>query len=949
MPFPFPRPPLPLRRFLASALFLLLAALVSAATPWPHEDGDVPPDSVIRWGRLDNGLRYAVRKNTEPAGRVYLILQVAVGSIHERDDQRGYAHFVEHMLFRGTQKYPANTIVGFLQHEGLAMGADTSAFTNHRSTFYNLDLPQNSPEKITLGLSILRDFAEGGLFAKADVKREAKVIESERRTRESTASQIGDALTAFLHPDTLITRRSPIGTPESVRRATAERLREFYRTWYRPSRMTLIAVGDADPDLLEQLVREQFASLQPATPAEPADPDLGFDADPPEDLQARFFASPTPAGTSSVLYSLTPTRPEPDTRARRRAQIVHNAAFAILGARLNEITRERPKDIGDTQSAWMTEFGFRKQAVVRIDTRADLWRAGVRLAEQELRRALLHGFTADEVQLQTIANRNAYEEAIRSAPNRQSPALAHAIRSGLEHHYVNTSPATEWEIAEPVLLGLSPEECTAAFRSAWASPNRRLAVIGHYPSPLTDKDLLAAYEESTYASFFTGKDERVIADFDYTDFGPPGAVATRQHDERADIHSLAFANGIRLNLKATDYEKNLVHLRLRLGRGLATEPADRPGLGTLTAGTFTGGGLGRYDNVELGRMLAGDSLTFNFTVEEDAFFFTGYASSDKLEKLLQVVTAFITDPAFRPEGWQSTFSRLQSHYPMVGREPVQYLRSVCPTFMAGGDTRYGLPLPTLVQSRQPEEIADWLRPVLATGAIELGLAGDLDPEAAIAAVTRTLGALPERTADPAPDAARRPALPAKPIHQTWLLENSEPGKAAVRVYWPGVDNDDFHTSRRLQVLAEILKDRLRVKIREELGATYGPLDDVWGSDVWPGYGYLLMEIETSPAMAERVATLTRRIAADLAAKGITPDEFERVIEPRLANLKQELRQNGYWTHHVLSRMQENPSRVDWPLTRDTDYRGMKREEVEAVARRTLGSERTYTFIARPKT
>jgi zinc protease len=108
-----------IRLFSLTFLSALLANVILAASPWPHELGDVPPDPAIRWGRLENGLRYAVRKNTEPAGRVYLILQVAVGSVHERDDQRGYAHFVEHMMFRGTRKYPATSIVNFLQHEGL--------------------------------------------------------------------------------------------------------------------------------------------------------------------------------------------------------------------------------------------------------------------------------------------------------------------------------------------------------------------------------------------------------------------------------------------------------------------------------------------------------------------------------------------------------------------------------------------------------------------------------------------------------------------------------------------------------------------------------------------------------------------------------------------------------------------------------------------------------------
>lgn len=945
-------PPPPLRthcrHFTVIGLLLLSALVVLGSPPWPHELGDVPPDPVIRWGRLENGLRYVIRPNSEPAGRVYLILQVAVGSVHERDDQRGYAHFVEHMLFRGTKKYPASSLTGFLQHEGLAMGADTSAFTNYTSTFYNLDLPQNSPEKITLGLSILRDFADGGLFAKADVRREAKVIESERRTRASSAAQIGEAITAYLYPDTLLTRRLPIGTPESVRAATAERLRDFYRTWYRPSRMTIIAVGDAEPALIERLIREQFASFGPAVPTEPVDPDLGFASAQGDDLQVRFFQTPTAGGTSSILYSLNATKPQPDTLARRREQLVRNAGFSILGARLNEIARHRAADIGDTQVSWSDDFGHRRQALIRIDTRAELWRAGLRLAEQELRRALIHGFTEDEVKLQTIAYRNSFQEAVRYAANRRSESLAQAIRSSLEQNFVTTAPDFDWQAAAPLIDGLTPEACAEAFRAAWASPNRQIAVIGHYGAPLAERELRTAYEESSYAAFFTEQDAKEIVAFDYTDFGSPGTVTSRRHDDRVDVHSLTFANGVRANLKRTDFEQNMIQVRLRLGRGLLSEPVAQPALGVLTPGTYTGGGLGRYDNVELGRMLAGDTLSFNFTVEEDGFYFSGYASTDKLEKLFQVITAFITDPAFRPEGWQSTFAQLQSHYPTVGREPVQFLRAVCPTVMADGDTRYGLPVPAQAGERQPQQVAAWLRPVLATGAIEVGIAGDFDPETATAVLARTLGALPDRKPDARPDPARTPRLPAKSIQQAWLLENSEPGKAAVRVYWPGTDGDDYHTSRKLQVLAEILNDRLRLKIREELGATYGPQHDVWGSEVWPGYGYLFIEIETLPAMAEKVATLTRRIAQDIATKGITQDEFERVIEPRLANLRQELRHNGYWLYHVLSRMQETPARVEWPITRDSDYRSMQREQIEAVARRYLGDGRVYVFIARPK-
>ena len=938
------RPP---ARFLALIAGWLLACLVARAAPWPHEEGDVAPDPAIRWGRLENGLRYAVRKNTEPAGRVYLIMQVAAGSVHERSDQSGYAHFVEHMMFRGTRKYPATSIVTFLQHEGLEMGADTSAFTTYTSTFYNLDLPQNTPAKIGLGLSILRDFSDGAIIAKAEVKREAKVVASERRTRDTSGSRVGEALTGFLYPGSRLTTHLPIGTVESVENATAEGLQEFYRTWYRPSRITIIAVGDAEPDLLEKLIRENFASLKPATPAEPEDPDLALQVG-AEDIQARFIADPTPAGTSSQIYSLAAVDRQPDTITRRHRQIAENAAFAILNYRLADIQRKRATEIGEATSGMNYDFGRIRQASVRVSTLPNLWRAGVRLGEQELRRALLHGFTADEVKLQIQGYQSSLKEGIRTAPTRQSQYLAQFIRSSLEYNFVVTSPQQDLEIAGPVVDALTPESCIAAFRAVWAPANRRVAVIGNYPTPLTTQEVRTAYDDSAYASFFTEQDARALAPFDYIDFGPPGVIARRTRDDRIDVYSAVFANGVRANIKQTDYEKGRVHVRLRLGRGLTTEPADQPGLGLYAEGALTGGGLGHYDNIELWRRLAGESVNFNFSVEEDGFFFTGDSSPDKVERLLQVITAFITDPAFRPEGYQASLSRIQGIYPPLYREPTQFLGWVCPTVLAGGDTRYGLvPLDKFSQ-RTPAEVEGWLKPVLAHGAMELGIAGDLEVEDVMSAVSRTLGALPPRQADAKPDANRRPVLPAKPIQQIWDIDSFESNKAAVRVYWPGVDDDDFRTVRRLQVLAEILNDRLRVKIREELGATYGPLRNVWGSSAWPGYGYFYVEIETTPAMAERVASMTRRIATDIVTKGITQDEFERVIEPRIARLPPALRPHGYWTHYVLCRMQEYPSRISWPLTRNSDYRGMLKKEVEEVARRFIGAGRNFTFIARPK-
>ncbi|WP_438482487.1 M16 family metallopeptidase [Oleiharenicola lentus] len=941
------RPALPVafHFFLVAWAFVLAAASLSAAQGWPHERSDLAPDPAIKWGQLENGLRYVIRKNTEPRGRVALVLQVNVGSVHERADQLGYAHFVEHMMFRGTRRFPANSLVGTLQREGLSMGADSSAFTNYVSTFYNLDLPHNSREKITLGLSILRDFADGATLDRKNLKLEGNVIESERRTRDSSGARIGEALNDFLQPGTLFSQRPPIGTLASVRAATPEKLRAFHQQWYRPSRMVLIAVGDAEPAELEKLIRENFDSLKPADSPEPRDPDLTFPV-PPEDFQVRFFPTPSEGGTSVLLYSVSSFQPRADSIAHRRELIVQNAAAFMLHNRLGEIIRKTPADFGVSEVSWTSHPHAGQLAFVRVDARRDLWRTAVRFADQELRRALHHGFTKDEIAVQIQAFRNWYQESIRNAPSRESTALAEQIRSCLESDIVVTSPEDDWAQSEQIVASLNPEACLAAFRKFWETGNRRLAVIGHYVPELTVADLKVAYDESNAVTFFGAKEEHELGSFAYTDFGPAGKIASRRHEHRVDVESLEFANGVRLNVKKTDYEKNLVHVRVRLGDGFAQEPADKPGLGLLTTGAFLAGGLGRYDSSELGRILAGDSLSCAFTVEENAFYFTGHAAPDKLERLLQLITAFFTDPAFRPEGFASSLSQLQAYYSSALHEPSEFLSAATPSIMANGDTRYGLPHIDHLFERTPQEMQDWLKPALAKAPIEIGIAGELETESVVAIVSRTLGTLPERQLLSNADLARKPSLPMKASYQAWKMDTTE-AKAAVRVYWPGVDTDDYRGARRLQVLGDILNDRLRLKIREELGATYGSTVESWGSEKWPGYGYLCAMIETSPQKAEQVAKLTRKIAADIAAKGITDEEFARAMEPRFATLDQQLRSNSYWTYHVLSRMQETPTRIQWPLTRNDDYRAMLRRSVESYAKTSLKAERAHVFIAVP--
>jgi zinc protease len=246
-----------------------------------------------------------------------------------------------------------------------------------------------------------------------------------------------------------------------------------------------------------------------------------------------------------------------------------------------------------------------------------------------------------------------------------------------------------------------------------------------------------------------------------------------------------------------------------------------------------------------------------------------------------------------------------------------------------------------------EEERAWLAPQLASGPIEVGIVGDLDPEATLAAVARTLGALSPRTPKPAYAAERAVAFPASPFSKLYAVPTEIP-KAVVALYWPTTDGWDIQRRRRLSLLGEIFSDRLRVKIREQLGGSYSPEAGSVLSETFKGYGSMVAEVVVAPARAQELSAAILKIAGDLQKNGVTPDELERAKRPLLTSVREAVRTNPYWLGAVLAECQEYPQRLDWARTILTDYPAMTKADMDALAKAYLAPERAFQVIVVPK-
>jgi len=929
-------------RSLAPPLFLALGVALGAPAEPPAGGPELRTDPAARTGTLPNGLRYVILPNREPAGRASLRLLVLAGSFGEADSQRGLAHFVEHLAFDGSAHYAPAAMAGTLRRLGAGPGADANATTSFDRTLYRLELPDASAATLAEGLRVLADIGGSLRMDPAMVDKERAAILDEIRTRDSAGYRTMVARLELMEAGTRVPERLPIGQEAVVEKCGRQALVAFYDTWYRPELMAVVAVGDFDAAAVERQVAGAFSPLAPRGPPPPP-VDLGRVAG-SKGVRTLFHAEPDAADTRVVIASVAPSRRQADTAAGRTRDLARRLTTEMVNRRLAALAK-RPNAPFTSGNADVNEaFNLYRESSIEVACRAERWTQALEAADQELRRAFAFGFRADELNEAAGALRAELERA--AAAPRRSEDIASEVADSLALGRVFTSPADDLALLGPALARVSLRDCALAFQAAWEAPGRFVFVAGNARLGGDGNSAIAFAYSRALAVDVAPPGMDVGFTWAYSDFGPAGAVAKRRHIDDLDITEVTFANGVRLNLKKTDFEENVIRVAARLGTGQLTEPAaTEPGLSAFSGLTFSAGGLGRHSAEELGRILHGRSVGVHFASTLDAFELTGETNRADLALEFQLLAASIADPGYRPEALRDARKRVEVEYAKFEHTDRGPLALQVPRLLFGGDPRFGLPPKSVMLARSLDEVRAWLGPQLAHGALEVSAAGDLDIEAAIDAAAATLGALPRRDARPPLDEQRKVSFPSQPFARDFAVDMGVP-KSLVAVYWPTSDGMDVHRAKRLVILANLLSERVRARARDQLGGNVSPSVASSASDVFPGYGYLVAIAETEPAKAKRLQDLVIAAAGDLSANGVTRDELDRVKNPLLTSVLETERTNRYWMT-VLGRAQELPEVLDWARSRYADFESINTAEVNALARAYLAADRASRVIVHP--
>jgi zinc protease len=941
-----------LRFALASALSLALLAGPSfhanaadaprpAAVGWPQETSDLKPDPLIRFGRLPNGMRYALMHNATPSGQASFRLRFDAGSLMERDEQQGLAHFLEHMAFNGSTHVATGDTVKILERLGLAFGADTNASTDWTETIYKFDLPKTDAETVDTGLMLMREIAGELTIPAASMDRERGVVLSEERLRDSPNYRNYVAHLGFELPGQLVTRRMPIGKVDVIQHADRALMEDFYEKYYRPERATFVAVGDFDVAAMEARVKARFGDWKNSHPVGP-EPQLG---DPqPRGLQGAIHVEPG-LQTSLQINWVAPADRSPDTLAKRRRDMVERLALSVLDRRLGRIARSDTPPFLAAGSGRGDEVHSARVASLQVNANGTNWKPALTTALREQKRLVQYGVLQSELDREVAELRAMLKERAAGQATRRTPNLANAIAGSLDDKVVVTDPAQDLAMFEQMVKGLKASEVSAAAKTAFVGSGPLVFLTTSIPVEGGEAALLDAYKAADAAPVSA---PAAVADktWPYERFGAPGQVVERKDVASVGATFVRFANGVRLTVKPTQFRKDQIQVQVRVGHGRLGLPKDSQSA-TWARSAFIEGGLNKVTAEELDQIMTSRILGASFDVDDNAFVLGGSTRPADLDTQMQVLAAYDTDPGFRPEA----FNRVQTYAMTLQDQLEATANGVAGRDLAAlersGDRRWVFPSKAFIASGKPQDLKAALAPALANGPIEVIIVGDTTVDQAVASVASTFGALPPRNPAPPPAEARQIAFPgpvAEPVTRTHK-GRADQGYAVAA--WPTTDLfADVRGARTIRVMVNIMQLRLTDTLRVAQGATYSPNANLEAAEEYPGFGYISAAVEIPPAKIAGFYDTVAKIAADLRAQPPTADEMKRAVLPRIEALGKAMQTNEYWLSSLDS-VQTDPRRLEVVTNQIAQLQSITADDVQKAANKWLDPAKEWKFQVVP--
>ncbi|MEP0265999.1 insulinase family protein [Dokdonia sp.] len=876
---------------------------VQSSTPIPT--AEIPVDPNVKVGTLSNGLTYYIRNNGKPEDKVELRLAVNAGSIMETERQLGLAHFMEHMNFNGTKNFQKNDLVDYLQSIGVKFGADLNAYTSFDETVYILPIPSDDPEKLEKGFQIIEDWAHNTTLSEEAIDGERGVVLEELRLRLGAEERMQRETLPKIMYGSRYADRLPIGTKENLENFSYEDVRSYYKTWYRPELMAVVAVGDLDVETMEQKIKDHFGKIPATTNGKERE---SYQLPNHEETFIAIASDPEAAFSRVNVMYKDRKNAEPSVNIKDyREGLVRNLFSQLINNRLGELRNSAKPPFVFGFSFYGGTFARTKNAYQSIaQTSAEGQLEGLKALLLENERVKRYGFQQGELDR---AKKSIIARLEKSYNDRDKIESGRIVGQYVSNYLDKQPiPGIEWQFTttKRLLDGIELEEVSKLINAFIHDDNRVITLTGPEKEGLekvTEAQVLDLIKEVENANITAYEDEAVREAL-IEKLPAPGSIVSTTKNDAVGTTTMTLSNGATITIKKTDFKNDEV-LFQAFSFGGTSLYSDEDLIATSFAnGGITQAGIGGLSLTDMSKFMSGKIANVSPFLSNSAENFRGSAAPKDLEILFQMVHLYFTDINKDNEAYQSFVTKQKSFLGNLMANPSFYFQDKVGSKRNEGNPRYG-GFPTaekydaadydLAYTKFKERYAD-------AGDFHFYFVGNVD-EAQVAAFAKAyIASLPGLNSNEKyiPTKFRE-----KDTYEKFVVNRGADPKSSVSIAWREETTYDRETELAANALGEVLTIKLVEKLREEEGGVYG----VGARGSLSKITFVDFDFSISfPCGPENVDKL---VAASLAEvekikkEGVTAEDLAKVKETYLVARKEQVKTNRFWLTNLVNLRQQD--------------------------------------------
>lgn len=867
----------------------------------PNED--LPLDPAVRTGKLANGFTYYIRHNEEPKNRVVIYLANKVGSVLEDEDQRGLAHFMEHMNFNGTAHFPHNELVNYLQKSGIRFGADLNAYTNFDETVYQLPLPSDKPGLVDTGLKIMRDWAQNATLDPGEIDKERGVVLEEKRLGKGTGERMQRQYWPVLFNNSRYAVRMPIGEDTVLNSFKRPMIARFYNDWYRPDLQALIVVGDIDVNAMEQEIKRMFADLK-----NPSHEKARIKYQVPLDGKNRFVAVTDKEMTVTAADIIFKHPEQPlKTEADYRKYLVKNLYNQSLAKRIGQLSRQATPPFIQGGSSIGGFIGGLSMFDVSVVAKPGELENGVKAVWREIERVKQFGFTQGELDRSKAAYLNNVESQWKEKAKTNSESFVREYQNYFLKDIAAPGIEKELELVKTFLPAITLADVNALSVANITGHDRTILVL----APDKEKEVLPS--EITFTNWINSvQAEKLTPYLDDISNKPllvqqpvPGKIVEEQKDSATGTCRYLLSNHIRVILKPTDFKNDeIIFTGIKPGgTSWATDAAYESA--ALSADLVNSSGAGNYNETELENYLADKQTNVIPFIQPASEGVNGNTTPENLENALALTYAYITEPRKDKEIFDGMVMKSIAGLANRSSDPNSLFSDSVKAILYNKNARKTGPgIEKIKQLNLDTAFSFYEKRFRNVNGMTFVFVGAIDTTAIKPLLEKYLGGLPshENTED-AKDLGIhiRDGIVNKNIYK-----GTEP-RSTVLLLYSGLMEYNPQNVVRLDALKETLEIRLLERLREEESGVYSPGVFVNSSKYPQGRYSFVVQFGCAPQNADKLIASVQDEIEKLKQNGPLPQNLEKWRVEDRNSLETALKTNGFWLRYLTGQVENKES------------------------------------------